>query len=639
MTRATPRSRRGPRPSGSNGAHLAKRQHSGNPWYALWAMMIGFFMIMVDSTIVAIANPTIKADLHIGYDTVVWVTSAYLLGYAVVLLVAGRLGDRFGPKNLYLIGLAVFTVASLWCGLSGGAAMLITARVVQGIGAGVLTPQTLTTITRIFPAQRRGVAASVWGATAGVAGVVGPLAGGALVGLGWQWIFFVNIPIGIVGLALAARLVPALPTQAHRFDVAGVALSGVGMFLIVFGLQQGPAAHWQPWIWALIVAGTGFMSAFIYWQSMNKNEPLIPLEMFADRDFSLCNVGVAVIAFAATAMMLPLLFYAQAVCGLSPIRSALLIAPMAIANGVLAPFVGRIADRYHPGPVVGFGFSVLAIALTWLALEMAPGTPIWRLALPFFAVGVGMAFVWSPLTATATRNLPPHLAGASSAVFNSIRQLGAVLGSAGIAAFMTSRIGAEMSPAFSEPTGEGDVPLQLPEFLRAPFSAAMSQSVLLPAFIALFGIVAALFLVGFGRSAVGRKAKGSNTFTSEDGDFADDDYDDDEYVEFVLLREPDAGPTPHVDPRPASADAWHSGPVESWDSLLGFAHNGSHVDNEQPFSSIAGFSTRAFRPGSLDDWFGPPSVRDQKGSAPRGQHYRPDPDDDLTGYGRHSSGT
>jgi EmrB/QacA subfamily drug resistance transporter len=617
-------------------------------------MMIGFFMIMVDSTIVAIANPTIKADLHIGYDAVVWMTSAYLLGQAVVLLVAGRLGDRYGPKNLYLIGLVVFTAASLWCGLSGSAAMLITARVVQGVGAGVLTPQTLSTITRIFPAQRRGVAASLWGATAGVAALVGPLAGGALVGgLGWQWIFFVNIPIGIVGLALAVRLVPALPTQAHRFDLVGVALSGVGMFLIVFGLQQGPAAHWQPWIWAMIVAGAGFMSVFVHWQLLNRGEPLIPLEIFGDRDFRACNVGVAIVSFASTAIMVPLPFYAQAVCGLSPIRSALLIAPMAVANGVLAPFAGRIADRYHPRPVVGFGFSVLAIGLTWLAMEMAPGTPIWRLVLPFFAIGVGTAFVWAPLTATATRNLPPHLAGASSAVFNSIRQLGAVLGSAAIAAFMTSRINAEVPP-FVDLSGDDDVTLQVPEFLRAPFSAAMSQSVLLPAFIALFGIAAALFLVGYPPSAVGRKRKDRNVFTSADGDFDADD--DDHYVEFILVREPGAEPAPDVargpayeeemdtgplrfaQPRPAPADARHGEPFDSWRALLdepvlrngsiGFAHNGFHVDAEQRFSTIADyFSTHSFRSGPPDDRH-----------APRGQHYRPDPDDDPAGYGRHSSG-
>jgi EmrB/QacA subfamily drug resistance transporter len=544
MSTATPRSPGGTRGAGPGSAGLAMRwnpSHSGNPWNALWAMMIGFFMIMVDSTIVPIANPTIMADLRIGYDTVVWVTSAYLLGFAVVLLVAGRLGDRFGPKNLYLIGLTVFTIASIWCGLSGSATMLITARVVQGVGAGVLTPQTLSTITRIFPPQRRGVALSVWGTTAGVASLVGPLAGGALVdGLGWNWIFFVNIPIGIVGLALAVWLVPVLPTQAHRFDLIGVGLSGLGMFLIVFGLQQGQAAGWQPWIWAMIVAGVGCMSAFVYWQSVNTGEPLIPLDIFRDLDFTLSGVGVAIIAFATTAMLLPLTFYLQAVCGLSPMRSALVLAPMAITSGVLAPLVGRIVDRYHPRPVLGFGFSMMAIGLTWLSFEMAPGAAIWRLLLPSAVIGVASAFVWSPLAATATRNLPPQLSGASSGVYNAIRQLGAVLGSAGMAAFMTSRIGAEM-PAHA-PTGASGraITLQLPEFVREPFSAAMSQSMLLPAFIALFGIVASLFMIGFAPSAIGRAgARGEGGGSGRDG-IVDDDYDD--YVEFILRREPDSAP-------------------------------------------------------------------------------------------------
>ncbi|MGO9927070.1 MAG: MFS transporter [Mycobacterium sp.] len=667
MTTAMPRSPGWTRRAEPIHADFTKRwklptpnpSHSQNPWKALWAMMIGFFMIMVDSTIVAIANPTIMADLRIGYGTVVWVTSAYLLGYAVVLLVAGRLGDRFGPKNLYLIGLVMFTVTSVWCGLSGSAAMLITARLVQGVGAGVLTPQTLSMITRIFPAQRRGVAVSVWGATAGVAGLVGPLTGGALVdGLGWEWIFFVNVPIGFIGLALAVWLVPVLPTQAHRFDLVGVALSGVGVFLVVFGLQQGQGAHWQPWVWAMIVAGVGSLTAFVYWQSSNTGEPLIPLEIFRDRDFSLCNVGVAVIAFANTAMMLPLMFYAQAVCGLSPIRAALLIAPMAIANGVLAPFVGRIVDRYHPRPVLGFGFSVLAIALTWLSFEMAPDTPIWQLVLPFFAVGVGSAFVWSPLAATATRNLPPRLSGASSGVYNAILQLGAVLGSSGMAAFLTSRIGAEMGP--HAPAPKGATALQLPGFLREPFSAAMSQSVLLPGFIALLGIVAALFLVGFKPAAITREGRGLSG--PDGGDVVDDDYDDDDYVEFLLLREPGIGlpsraqpkppyeeecdtaplAEPFVHPRPAPADAWHSDPADSWHSLLddpvprvgpiGFARNGSHV--------VGGTRFRPLAYGSVprDGRLASPSERHRSGSPRHRYGDRPDPDDDPTGYGRHSAG-
>lgn len=657
MTTATPRTPGGR--AGSSPARAANRwdfltrssPQSQNPWNPLWAMMIGFFMIMVDSTIVAIANPTIMASLHIGYDTVVWVTSAYLLGYAVVLLVAGRLGDRFGPKNLYLIGLVVFTASSVWCGLAGSAAMLVAARVVQGVGAGLLTPQTLSTITRIFPSERRGVAVSLWGATAGVASLVGPLAGGVLVdGLGWQWIFFVNVPIGVIGLVLAYWLIPVLPTQSHRFDLIGVALSGLGIFLIVFGLQQGQAAHWQPWIWALIVAGVGLMTAFAFWQSLNANEPLIPLVIFFDRDFSLCNVGVAIISFTATAMMLPLTFYAQAVCGLSPTRSALLIAPMAIANGVFAPFVGKIVDKYHPRPVLGFGFSVLAIALTWLTFEMSPTTPIWRLVLPFFAMGVGMAFVWSPLTATATRNLPPHLAGAGSAVYNSVRQLGAVLGSASMAAFMTWRITDEMprQPAGGA-AGEETLTLQLPAFLREPFAAAMSQSVLLPAFIALFGIIAALFLVGFAPwvgKGDGRRGDGR---PDHDDDVVDDDYDDDQYVELVLVRQPDArrGSNPEPPhqrfdrPRSAPTEVQRRGPAAP-DQPIGHAHNGSHVDSGKQLRQVAvRRPSKSLPPG--DRLTRPPRRQHTagrhfpEGESLRGRHRHSDPDDDPTGSGRHSS--
>lgn len=509
---------------------------SGSPWAALWAMMLGFFMIMLDSTIVAVANPTIMTALHIGYDTVVWVTSAYLLGYAVVLLVAGRLGDRFGPKNLYVIGLVVFTFASVWCGLSGSAAMLIAARVVQGVGAGLLTPQTLSMLTRIFPAHHRGSAMSMWGATAGVASLIGPLAGGTLVdGLGWQWIFFVNVPVGVIALALAVWLVPVLPVREHGFDPIGVVLSGAGMFLLVFGLQEGESAHWKPWIWAVLVAGVGFMSAFIYWQSVNRRAPLVPLNMFADRDFSLCNVGVAIVSFASTAMMLPLTFYAQSVCGLSPTRSALLIAPVAISSGLLAPLVGLIIDKVHPVPLLGFGFSALAISMTWLAMELEPGTPIWRLVLPFVGIGVGMAFVWSPLAATATRNLPIEQSGAGSGVYNATRQLGAVLGSAGMAAFMTWRIGAELPQGGQAPAE--DAALQLPAFLQEPFSAAMSQSMLLPAFISLFGIVASLFLVGAVGSALGRREVDDLAgYVLPDDDLEDDD---DGYVEYILRRETD----------------------------------------------------------------------------------------------------
>ena len=563
-------------------------------------MLVGFFMILVDATIVAVANPSIMDKLGASYDAVIWVTSAYLLAYAVPLLVAGRLGDRYGPKNLYLVGLAVFTAASVWCGLPNTIGMLIAARVVQGVGAALLTPQTLSTITRIFPAERRGVAMSVWGATAGVATLVGPLAGGVLVDrLGWQWIFFVNVPVGIMGIGLAVWLIPVLPTSKPKFDMLGVVLSGVGMFLIVFALQEGQSHYWAPWIWGTIAGGIGFMAAFVYWQSVNRYDPLIPLVIFRDRDFSLSNLGIATIGFSVTAMFLPLMFFAQAVCGLTPTRSALLTAPMAIVSGSLAPFVGKIVDRSHPRPVVGFGFSMLAISLTWLSIEMTPTTPIWRLVLPLIAVGVGMAFIWSPLAATATRNLPPHLAGAGSGVYNATRQVGSVLGSAGMAAFMTSRISAEMPPTANQGQAvEGSV-TQLPPFLHGPFAAAMSQSLLLPALFALIGVVVAIFLLGFSNQFGDRRTR------PDDGDddagyaveyggdeaFVDDD---DEYLEYTIawddpepveprrvaqpprrmaeprrpveaddwVTEPLRGRAGHL--LHAPAETWHSDPVEAW---------------------------------------------------------------------------
>lgn len=644
---ATTRARPGGRPG--RGAPPRARVDTGNPWNALWTMMVGFFMILLDSTIVAVANPSIMAKLGTGYDTVIWVTSAYLLAYAVPLLVAGRLGDQFGPKNLYLTGLAVFTAASLWCGLSGSVGMLIAARVVQGIGAALLTPQTLSTITQIFKPDRRGVAMSVWGATAGVATLVGPLAGGVLVdAFGWEWIFIVNVPIGVIGLGLAYWLIPALPTHPHRFDLVGVGLSGVGMFLIVFALQEGQSAGWAPWIWAVIVAGIGFMVAFVYWQSINTREPLIPLDIFRDRDFSLSTVGVAVIGFAATAMVLPLMFYAQAVCGLSPTRSALLMAPMAITSGLLAPIVGRIVDRTHPRSVIGFGFSVLAIALTWLSIEMTPTMPIWRLILPFVMLGVGMAFIWSPLGATATRNLPARLAGAGSGVFNTTRQVGAVLGSASIAAFMTSRITAELPPM---PGGlHGEAPdggaLQLPEFLREPFSAAMSQAMLLPAFVALFGVTGALFMIGFTPSTDTGRASGRRLVAGHESRVdrfdartarirpmpnVSDDFDD--YLEYLVPRAPEARPEPveanESDTQPLRVQ---QAPVESpKPEPIGFAHNGFHVDDEHHFRPITEFAPKMRNGYEHPPRYGRPSPPPR-----RNRHYRPDPDESA-GYGRHSS--
>ncbi|MFX1819205.1 DHA2 family efflux MFS transporter permease subunit [Pseudarthrobacter sp. CC4] len=476
-------------------------ENVAKPWAALWSLVIGFFMILIDTTIVSVANPRIMEGLDADINSVIWVTSAYLLAYAVPLLITGRLGDRFGPKKLYLAGLVVFTLASLWCGLSGQVEVLIAARVLQGLGAAMMTPQTMAVITRIFPPDRRGAAMAIWGATAGMATLVGPILGGVLVdGLGWEWIFFINVPIGIAGFVLALRNVPSLSTHPHRFDIPGVVLSAVGLFLLVFGIQEGETYNWGTitgpvTVWGLIVAGLAVLALFVVWQRFNKGEPLLPLGLFRDRNFSLANIGITTVGFTVTAFSLPLIFYYQLVRGLTPTQSALMMVPMALISGGLAPVVGKVIDKVNPKFLTATGLVLMAVALVWNSVLMRPDTPILLFLLPSAVLGFANAGIWAPLGTTATRNLPPRQAGAGSGVYNTTRQIGAVLGSAAIAVLIQARLAAELPSggpggAAGEGTGFSG---SLPEALHSGFSTAMGQSILLPAGVVLVGAAVALF--------------------------------------------------------------------------------------------------------------------------------------------------
>ncbi|MFB9652264.1 DHA2 family efflux MFS transporter permease subunit [Pseudarthrobacter oxydans] len=476
-------------------------ENVAKPWPALWSLVIGFFMILIDTTIVSVANPRIMEGLDADINSVIWVTSAYLLAYAVPLLITGRLGDRFGPKKLYLSGLVVFTLASLWCGLSGDVETLIAARVLQGLGAAMMTPQTMAVITRIFPPDRRGAAMAIWGATAGMATLVGPILGGVLVdGLGWEWIFFINVPIGVAGFILALRNVPALSTHPHRFDIPGVVLSAVGLFLLVFGIQEGETYNWGTiagpvTVWGLIIAGLAVLALFVVWQRFNKGEPLLPLALFRDRNFSLANIGITTVGFTVTAFSLPLIFYYQLVRGLTPTQSALMMVPMALISGGLAPVVGKVIDRVNPKFITAAGLVLMAVALVWNSALMQPDTPILLFLLPSAVLGFANAGIWAPLSTTATRNLPPRQAGAGSGVYNTTRQIGAVLGSAAIAVLIQARLAAEL-PAGGPGGGAGEgmaLSGGLPEALHSGFSTAMGQSILLPAGVILVGAAVALF--------------------------------------------------------------------------------------------------------------------------------------------------
>jgi EmrB/QacA subfamily drug resistance transporter len=485
--------------STTTATHTEADETLANPWPVLWALCLGFFMILVDMTIVTVATPAIISELGAGVNEVIWVTSAYLLAYAVPVLITGRLGDRFGPKRVYLTGLAVFTVASLWCGLADSIGSLVAARTLQGLGASMMTPQTMAVITRIFPAARRGSAMALWGSTAGVATLVGPLLGGLLVDrLGWEWIFFINVPVGIVGFLLAVRLVPRLSTREHSFDWLGVALSGAGMFLLVFGIQEGNQYAWGhiagPFtVWRLIIGGLLLLAVFVWWQAHNTREPLMPLTLFGDRNFSVANIGVTTLGFTFTAMGFPLMLYAQAVRGFSPAEAGMLMAPMAIPSIVFATLAGRLTDRVHPRWLTTFGFGLATVSLTAVALLLRVDTPLWQLIVPLVTLGLGSTFLWGPLATTANRNLPLHQAGAGAGVYNTTRQVGSVLGSAVIALLLDARLSAHGLPT----TGGGESGLhtasRMPTQVAEQFSEVMSQTLLaVPAVLAI-GLVAVLF--------------------------------------------------------------------------------------------------------------------------------------------------
>ncbi len=448
--------------------------HGRSPWSVLPALCLGFFMIMLDTTIVNIAVPTLERELHTSIASVGWVNSAYLLTFAVLLLVTGRLGDRFGPRPVFIVGLVIFTVTSLWCGLSGSIGMLIAARAVQGVGAALMTPQTMSTITRVFPAAKRGAAMGVWGAVAGVATITGPVLGGVLVEtVGWEWIFYVNVPVGIVALVLSLRALPRLPTHARTFDLVGVLLSVVGMFLFVFGLQEGDTYDWGTVvgpinIWEIVGAGVVVLVAFVLWQRHRGDDALLPLHLFHARNFSLSNVAGFAVTFAMTGIFFPFTIYLQGVLGLSPLRAALVGIGGSLLSGVVAPFAGRLSDSVPAKWIVGVGFAILAVVVTWLTLVIGPETPVWQLVLPMTLFGVGTGCLFSPLASTATAGLDHRTAGAGAGAFNTTRQIGGVIGSAAVVAMLTSRLSSTM------PDAAADAAATLPEQARQPFLDALS---------------------------------------------------------------------------------------------------------------------------------------------------------------------
>jgi EmrB/QacA subfamily drug resistance transporter len=447
-----------------------------NPWLVLVVLTIGFFMIMLDTTIVNVAIPAMSAGLNTTLDQILWVLNAYILVYAVLLITAGRLGDLYGQRNLFAIGLAVFTLASALCGFAQDANQLIAARILQGVGGALLTPQTLAILTTLFPPERRGAAFGIWAGVAGLATLAGPTVGGAIVTyIDWRWIFFVNVPIGIAALVATFAIIPDLrPGRRHGWDIVGVIFVTAGLFGVVFGLIEGERFNWGQ-ISSLVItipevigAGAVLLVLFVIWERFQE-EPLIPLSLFEERNFAVTNWIAAAIAFGMMSLFLPIVIYLQSVRDFSALTAGLTLAPMSLTSMVVAPFAGRFADRVGGKYILMTGILVFAIGFGTLTFVAGPDSTWVTFLLPAIVSGAGMGMTFAPMTTVAMRNISPRMAGAASGVLNTTRQVGAAVGSAVVGALLQNRLAVTLhDQAVSHAAA-------LPSAYRAQFIAAFSS--------------------------------------------------------------------------------------------------------------------------------------------------------------------
>ncbi|WP_327431973.1 DHA2 family efflux MFS transporter permease subunit [Streptomyces sp. NBC_01236] len=458
------------------------RKWRANPWAVLVTLSLGFFMTLLDLTIVNIAIPDMMSDLGTSLDRTLWVVSGYALALSVLIITAGRLGDLRGPRTLFAAGLVVFTLASVACGLAPTATALIVARVVQGLGAALLTPQTMTLIVAVFPAERRGTAMGIWGMVAGLATLSGPTLGGVLVSaVNWRWIFLVNVPIGVAAFVLTFLVVPDIrPARAHRFDLTGVLLSTAALFCLAFGLQEGANYQWGAGIWALLTAGVALGAGFVLHQRRRQDrEPLVPFALFRDRNFTAMTALVGLVSVAMLGMVLPFNLYLQSVLHLSPIKAGLVLAPSSLVSMTVGPFAGRLADRIGGKYVLFTGLVCYGAGILALTLTAAP-TTAWYAFLPATLVtGLGVGCIIAPMSTEAMRHIPRHLAGAASGVNNTVRQIGSVAGAAAVGALVQSRLAAELA------TGKT---------YAAAFTATLHTTAVLPLAVLAAGILACLLL-------------------------------------------------------------------------------------------------------------------------------------------------
>ena len=454
------------------------RKLYGNPWAVLVVVSLGFFMTLLDLTIVNIAIPNMILKLHASLDDVLWVLNAYALVLAVLVITAGRLGDLIGPRTMFVAGITVFTVASAACGFAPGPGWLIGFRAVQGIGAAMLIPQTLALVTMTFPADRRGAAFGVWGAVAGLATIAGPTLGGLLVtAFDWRWIFFVNLPIGAAVLAVTFFIIPGFqPGRRHRFDIAGVGLASLALLAICYGLVEGQRYNWGTVtsfisIPLIIAVGVVLLGVFLLVQKMRQDrEPLVPFALFRSRNFTLMNWVSGTLSIGMLGIFLPLTIYLQSALGFSALKAGLTLAPSSVVMIILAPVFGRLTDKIGGKYILFSGLILFAVGMGWVVLIATAHSAWYDFLAPLIVAGLGMGGTFAPMTTTAMRDVDPRTAGAASGVLNTTRQVGSVIGTAAVGALLQNRLVSSLTSQAAVASAS------LPPQARGPFVSGFRQA-------------------------------------------------------------------------------------------------------------------------------------------------------------------
>jgi EmrB/QacA subfamily drug resistance transporter len=403
--------------------------HKRNIWWTFAITSTALFMVTLDNLVVTTALPVIRVDLHAGISGLEWTVNAYTLSFAVLLLTGAALGDRFGRRLVFSIGIGIFTLASAAAALAPTIGALDAARAVQGLGGAIVMPLTLTILSSAVPAERRGLALGAWGGISGLAVAFGPVVGGAVVnGISWHWIFWLNVPFGIVLLPLALRRLDETKGPFGRVDLPGLGLASAGLFGIVWALVRGNSVGWgTSQIAGSLVAGAVVLAAFVAWE-LRAEHPMLPMAFFRDRTFTLANVASLLMSFGMFGSIFLLAQFFQTVQGYSPLGSGLRILPWTAMPMVVAPIAGALSDRIPAHRIIGTGLALQAIGLAWIAAVSSPTMPYADLIVPFALSGMGMGLFFAPIANVVLSSVRSEQEGQASGANNAIRELGGVFG-------------------------------------------------------------------------------------------------------------------------------------------------------------------------------------------------------------------